>query len=192
MLGDIQIAYATNISEGPFSPRGELGRPARVPAWWFSKEMMGGGALLDLGVHLISLFRWFFGEVIEAEAYLGHKFNMDFEDHAICLLRFGGGLPVIVTVGWFSREPQVSVELYGTFDHASVARSPPSVFRIIADDLRTKLGKVERSLTRYFRELEHFVECVNNDIPPSPSGEEALQDLKVISMAYENTLRFDS
>jgi len=66
------------------------------------------------------------------------------------------------------------------------------VFRIIADDLSSKVGKIERSLDRYFKELQYFVDCVNTDISPSPSGEEALQDLRIISMAYENALRFES
>ncbi len=191
-LGDIQLAYATNISAGPFSPRGELGRPSPVPAWWFNKEMMGGGALLDLGVHLVSLFRWYFGDAVDAKSYLGYRFNMDFEDHAMCLLRFRDRLLATITVGWFSKDPKVSVELYGTVKHASVVRSSPSVVRIIADDLRRKVGKIERSLDRYFKELQYFVDCVNTDISPSPSGEEALQDLRIISMAYENALRFDS
>jgi len=191
-LGNIQIAYATNICSGPFSPRNELGRPSRVPSWWFSEEMMGGGALLDLGIHLISLFGWYFGDIVKAESYLGYKFNMDFEDHAICLLRFRDNPLAIITVGWFSKEPKVSVELYGTLNNASVIRSSPSVFRIIADDLSSKVGKIERSLDRYFKELQYFVDCVNTDISPSPSGEEALQDLRIISMAYENALRFES
>lgn len=187
VLGDIQMAYATNISEGPFSPRGEMGRPAPVPSWWFDKELMGGGALLDLGIHAISLFRWYFGEVNEAKSYLGHRFHMNFEDHASCFLKFKDGPVATINVGWFSKAPHVSVKLYGTTGHASVVRSPPSIFATVLDDIGRKLGKIERSADRFYRELEYFVECVRSDVPPSPSGEEALQDMQIISKAYENS-----
>lgn len=191
-LGDIQFASATNISSGPFSPRGDMGRPARVPAWWFKKELMGGGALLDLGVHAISLFRWYFGEVTNVKSYLGYRFNMDFEDHAVCLLKFKDGPIATVNVGWFSKDPQVSVELYGTVKHASIVRSSPSVLDTVTDDIRRKLGKIERSIERYYKELQYFVDCVSSDTPPNPTGEEGLSDLKIVSMAYENAFQLDS
>lgn len=188
-LGDIQMAYASNISQGPYSPRGEMGRPASVPSWWFDKELMGGGALLDLGIHAVSLFKWYFGDIIDAKSYLGYRFQMQFEDHALCFLKFKEGPIATVNVGWFSKTPLVSVELYGTVSHASVVRSAPDAIDIISEDIRRKLGKIERSMDRYHKELEYFVQCINSDTAPTPSGEEALQDLKVISMAYENDLR---
>jgi myo-inositol 2-dehydrogenase/D-chiro-inositol 1-dehydrogenase len=190
--GDIQVAVGANTSTGPFSPRGEMGRPAPVPAWWFTKELTGGGALLDLGIHLISLFRWYFGDVSDAKSYLGHRFNMDFEDYALCLLKFKAGPTATVNVGWFSKEARVSVELYGTVKHVAVVHSYPRTLAIIADDIRRKLGRIERSLERYYKELQHFVECLSSDTQPSPSGEEGLLDLKIISMAYKNSFQFDS
>jgi len=166
-----------------------MGRPAPVPSWWFDKELMGGGALLDLGIHAISLFRWYFGEVNEAKSYLGHRFHMNFEDHALCFLKFKDGPIATINVGWFSKAPHVSVKLYGTTGHASVVRSPPSIFATVLDDIRRKVGKIERSVDRFYRELEYFVECVRSDVLPSPSGEEALQDMQIISKAYENSFR---
>jgi len=192
VLGDIQIALATYISAGPFSSRGEMGRPAPVPTWWFKKELMGGGALLDLGIHAISLFRWYFGDITNVKSYLGYRFNMDFEDHAVCLLKFKDGPIATVNVGWFSKDSRVSVELYGTVKHASIVRSSSSVLDTITDDIRRKLGKIEHSTERYYKELQYFVDCVSSDTPPSPTGEEGLSDLRIISMAYKNVFQLDS
>lgn len=192
VLGDIEIASATNISTGPFSPRGEMGRPAPVPKWWFSRELMGGGALLDLGIHAISLFRWYFGDITDVKSYLGYRFNMDFEDHAVGFLKFKDGPIATVNVGWFSKDSRVSVELYGTVKHTSIVRSSPSVLETVIDDVRRKLGKIEHSIERYYRELQYFVGCVSSDTPPSPSGEEGLSDLQIISKAYENAFQLDS
>lgn len=188
VLGDIQIALATNISSGPFSPRGEFGRPAPVPAWWFNKESVGGGALLDLGIHAISLFKWYFGDVTDVKSYLGYRFNLDFEDHAVCLLKFKNGTIANVSVGWFSSDPRVSVELFGTVKNVSIVRSSPDVLHTIVDDVRRKLGKIAQSGQSYYRELQYFVDCIGSDTPPHPSGEEGLSDLKIVKLAYENAL----
>lgn len=191
LLGDVQVASATNVSAGPFSPKGEMGMPAPVPAWWFSKELTGGGALLDLGIHYIQLFRWYFGDVAHVKSYLGYRFNMDYEDHAVCFLKFKDGPIATVNVGWFSKDSRVSVELYGTVKHASVVRSSPGVLDTVTDDIRRKLGKIQTSFKRYYKELQYFVECVSSNIPPSPSGEEGLADLKTISKAYQNAFQLD-
>lgn len=191
LLGDVQVAIATNLSSGPFSPRGELGRPVPVPEWWFNKEAIGGGALLDLGIHFVSLLKWYFGDVIHAKSYLGYRFNMDFEDHAVCLLKFSQGLIATINVGWFSKDARISLELYGTVKNISMVHSF-GVLDVIVDDIRRKLGKVEHSRERFYKELQYFTDCILSDSLPSPSGEEALSDLQVISMAYQNALRFDS
>jgi len=192
LLGDIQIVSATNISSGPFFPRGEMGRPAPVPNWWFEKELVGGGALLDLGIHFVSLLKWYFGDVTNAKSYLGYRFNMDFEDYAVCTLRFNPGPIATINVGWFSRDPHISLELYGTVKNAVIVRSSQGIVNVIIDDIRRKMGKIEHSRERYYREVQYFIDCILKDSSPSPSGEEALANLKVISMAYQNSEQIDS
>jgi predicted dehydrogenase len=54
-LGDVESAYATNISTGPFMHRAEGYSPIPVPEWWFKTQLTGGGALMDLGTHMIFL-----------------------------------------------------------------------------------------------------------------------------------------
>lgn len=191
LLGDVQVASATNISAGPFSPRTETSGPTPVPAWWFNKELTGGGPLLDLGSHMINLLRWYFGDITHAESYLGHRFNMDFEDHAVCLLKFKDGPIATVNVGWFSKDYRVSVELYGTAKHVSEVRSAPSLLDFAVDVIGRKFGRIERSAAPYYKELQHFVECVNSNTAPCPSGEEGLADLETIEMAYKNIIRLD-
>jgi hypothetical protein len=40
----------------------------------------------------------------------------------------------------------------------------------------------------HFSELQYFVQCLNQDLPPSPSGEDGLKDLEAISLAYKNQI----
>jgi len=185
MLGEVQIAHAINISTGPFLHRGQSGIPRPVPKWWFKKELTGGGALVDLGSHMINLTRWFFGEVNSVKAYLGHRFNFDFEDHAICVADFSSGTTAIIDVGWFSQVLTLGVEFFGTVAHASAYHSSPN--RILTT-VQLLLGKTPKFYMPHRLELEHFVYCIKEDFHPAPDGNDALKDLEVIKQAYENQI----
>jgi len=182
-LGEVQIAHATLIGAGPFSHRVEGSIPRPVPTWWFNKELTGGGALMDLGVHLINLLHWCFGEIIDIHSYLGHRFNLDIEDHAICVSKFKSGTVAIVDVGWFSEERQLKVELLGTVKHAFVTHNPQNRIITALQLLTTNSCKYN---LQYSSELEHFVYCVRHDFQPFTSGDDALKDLETISLAYKN------
>jgi len=187
-LGEVQIAYASDIASGPFLHRAERGIPRPVPEWWFKKELTGGGALMDLGSHMINLLRWYFGEVSNVKSYMGYRFNLDFEDHATCILKFQSGPIAIVNAGWFSQQTQIRVELLGTVAHASASHEPPS-------KVKTAIQLMTRRTTDFYipflRELSYFTECLRHDLPSSPSGEDALKDLEAISLAYKNQIRLD-
>jgi len=184
VLGDIQLAHAVNIAAGPFFHRAESNAPRPVPEWWLNKELTGGGALIDLGCHMINLLRWYFGEVSDIKARLGYRFNFDFEDHATCLIDFKCGTSAIVNVGWFSQSAAVGVELFGTMGHDRAYRSSSS--RVITA-IKLILGKTPKFFTPYLKEISHFVDCINNDNEESKlSGEDALKDLEAIAKAYKN------
>ncbi len=185
VLGEAQIAYATMIGPGPFFHRAEGYAPKPVPSWWFNKELTGGGALMDLGCHMINLVHWYFGDVGDVECYVGHRFNMDYEDYAICLCKMKSGTTATVTTGWFSREASARVEIFGTSKILTAKREASNK---IVNGIRMLLGLTPTFNLPYYWLLEHFVNCLSNDRQPSPSGEEALKDLEVISQAYKNTM----
>jgi predicted dehydrogenase len=185
VLGEVQIAHAINISTGPFFHRGQSGIPRPVPKWWFKKELTGGGALVDLGSHMINLTRWFFGEVSNIKAYLEYRFNFDFEDHAICVAKFSSGTTAIINVGWGSQVLTLGVELFGTVAHASAYHSAPS--RILTA-IQLLLGKTTKFHIPHQSELQHFLYCIKEGLQPSPSGDDALKDLEAIKQAYENQI----
>ena len=187
-LGEVQMAYATNIGSGPFFHRAESDIPRPVPSWWFKKELTGGGALIDVGCHMINLLRWYFGEVSNVKSYMGYRFNLDFEDHATCILKFQSGQTAIVNAGWFSQKAQIKIELLGTVAHASATHTPPSKVKTA---IQLMTGRTPDFYKPFLTELSYFVRCVRQDLPPSPSGEEALKDLETISLAYKNQIRLD-
>jgi len=58
----------------------------------FNKNLSGGGALRDLGTHIINLFRFFGGEIIEIEGYTDNIiYQSEVEDFATALVKFQNG-----------------------------------------------------------------------------------------------------
>ena len=67
---------------------GHGGRPGYDKEWRAVPERSGGGELVDQGMHLIDLARWFLGDFTNVKAFLGTYFwDMPVEDNAFLLLR---------------------------------------------------------------------------------------------------------
>jgi|SRR5271157_2446439 len=186
VLGDIEVAHATYVSSGPFFHRDEGYAPVPVPEWWFNKELTGGGALIDLGCHMVNLVRWYFGEITDMTSNLSYRLNMDMEDSAICLAKFKSGIRAIITVGWFSQKNRLELKLLGTIDHAETMQRLQNPLSTAVQFLTTGSS---RFFQPHFAELQYFVQCVSKDSVPSPSGEDGLKDLEAISLAYRNQIR---
>ena len=79
--------------------RGRYGHGGRVGydrEWRADPALAGGGELLDQGVHLIDLTRWFLGDVADVSGYAGTFFwDMPVEDNGFVCLKHTGG-----QVGW--------------------------------------------------------------------------------------------
>lgn len=182
-LGDVEVAYSTFISSGPFLHRAEGHTPIPVPEWWFHAESTGGGALIDLGSHLINLTRWYFGEVTDIKSHLRHRFNLESEDGAVCLAKFKSGALAVINVGWFSQSYKLAIEVFGSVSNAYAEHTSSNPIMTVAQALTTGTTKLHWP---HLAELQHFVHCLSNDLNPSPSGEEGLKDLQAITQAYKN------
>lgn len=185
LLGDVENAHATLISTGPFFHRAEGHTPVPVPDWWFNRELTGGGVLVDLGSHIINLVRWYFGEITDIKSSFGYRFNMDFEDSAMCLAKFESGTVALINVGWFSQQYALKLDFFGSVMNISVKNSPPNPLIGAVQMLATGKSKFYQT---YLDELQHFLDCVINDLPPSSSGLDGLRDMEAIELAYKNTL----
>lgn len=187
-LGEIEIAHAAYISTGPFMHRAEAHTPLPVPEWWFKKELTGGGALIDLGSHIINLLRWYFGEIANIRSHFGYRFNLDFEDSATCIAKFEHGTLAVINVGWFSQSYHLKIDLHGSVRSFSVNNSPSNPISTVIQMLTKGYSKFYEG---HLAELQHFVNCLIKEQTPSPSGEDGLKDLEVIEQAYKNQIRLD-
>ncbi len=184
-LGDVENAHATYMCAGPFVHRADGHSPAPVPDWWFNKKQTGGGAFIDLGCHIINLMRMLFGEVVDIKGQFGYRYGMDFEDSALCLARFTSGTLAAVNVGWYSQDYLLRLDLHGTVRNASVEHMPPASVSAAYQMLRKGITTFNQP---HYDELEYFVNCIQNDTEPSPSGLDGLRDLEAICAAYQNRI----
>lgn len=187
-LGDVEIAYGTFVGSGPFFHRAETHTPLPVPTWWFNRDLTGGGALIDVGSHIINLLRWYFGEITHIKSHLGYRFNLDFEDSAICFTKFESGTTAVITAGWFSQAFKLKIDCFGSVEHAFAEHRPGSRLVAAIRRLTTGMSDFHRP---HFDELQYFVSCLIRDSLPSPSGEDGLKDLEAIYQAYQNSIRLD-
>ena len=93
---------------------GHGSRPGMEKEWRSSRTLSGGGELLDQGVHVIDLIRWFAGEVQEVYGKTVTKFwNIEVEDNAYALLTCRNGVIAQFHVSWTNWRNIFSFEIFG-------------------------------------------------------------------------------
>lgn len=200
LIGNLEVATIEEVINGPFShPR----VPAPVSDWWFDPEKSGGGALLDIGYHMIDLFRFFAGDSEVIFSHLGHRFNLPVEDGAIVVLRSNSSAKGIINVGWYQKTifPKYDFRaiLHGTAGYMSSEDLVPRNLYTHAlkegtkNFLRAIVGKKIRYLSYtyyyepFYKELVHFFDCVENDSEPQVSAIDGLRTAELIQVAYEKS-----
>ena len=94
---------------------GHGGRLGMEKEWRCSKALCGGGELIDQGVHLIDLCRWFTGKIISqvyGKTYTSF-WKSDVEDNAFFHLEFDGNILAQCHVSWTNWKNIFTFEIYG-------------------------------------------------------------------------------
>jgi len=94
---------------------GHGGRPSMEKEWRSSKELCGGGELLDQGVHLIDLIRWFANDPIKSlYGTVKTKFwPIEVEDNAFVQMETKNGIDVQFHVSWTNWKNVFNFEIFG-------------------------------------------------------------------------------
>ncbi|MCW3996523.1 MAG: Gfo/Idh/MocA family oxidoreductase [Candidatus Bathyarchaeota archaeon] len=127
-IGDPVIVTSELVMNGPIS---HALVPTPVPDWWLSKELSGGGALLDLGYHLIDSLCWMLGDFEVAYSTLDHKLHLPIEDTGTVVLKSKTSqTTAVVNVGWFSKSifPDFNfrINMHGTVSYDSTDNYIPT------------------------------------------------------------------
>ena len=100
---------------------GHGGRPGYEKEWRASKDLCGGGELLDQGVHVADLFRWFAGDFDYAFGYTPTCFwNMEVEDNAFAMFKNNAGVVATMHTSWTQWKNLFSFEVFGDLGYLIV------------------------------------------------------------------------
>jgi predicted dehydrogenase len=197
-IGDVEVATIEEVINGPFShPRD----PTPVADWWFDPKKAGGGALLDVGYHMIDLFRFLAGDAEVMFVHLIHRYNLPIEDGAIVILQSKSSTKGIVNIGWYEQTifPKYNFRaiLHGTSGYLSSDSFVPhslyshAVKEGIKNIGRRIAGKSIHFLSytyyyeAFYKEMVSFFDCIRNDSEPQVSAVDGLKTVELIQSAYE-------
>ncbi|MFL6253602.1 MAG: Gfo/Idh/MocA family protein [Pyrinomonadaceae bacterium] len=89
--------------------------PDHARRWLLNKRQSGGGPMFDFGCHRIEVFLNLFGNVTTVRALTGNIiFEREVEDTACALLQFERGTQAVISVTHAAREPQDTLEIFGS------------------------------------------------------------------------------
>ena len=201
-IGNVHLANYELIMNGPFS---HPLTPKPISEWYIDPLKAGGGALIDLGYHLIDLNVWFFGKCDVLFSDLQHVLHLPVEDASTLVLRSKKSDVVsVLNSGWFSKmifpEFNFRVNLHGTSGFLSTDRFSPRYMRLHAVKEALKnfakkcIGKKIDYLSytyyysSFFKILNDFFLAIKNGVPFSISLDEELEVMRIIDEIYSKHL----
>ena len=173
---------------------GHGGRPGYEREWRARPEVAGGGELLDQGVHLIDLARWFAGELALVAGHVGTFFwDMPVEDNGFVLLRSPAGPVAWLHASWTEWKNLFSFEVFGRRGKLEVDGLGGSygLERLIHHRMRPEMGPPETSGWEYpgqdrswADEYAAFVEATLGGHTANATLDDAAAALGIVREAY--------
>jgi predicted dehydrogenase len=153
---------------------------------------LGGGTLYDIGVYCINGARALFGseplEVMAITVNSGAARTADIDESTGALLRFDGGR-VAAFVTSFNSADVSSYDLVGTKGQLHVEPAYEYAeglsYRLMVDGRRSQTRTGRRD--QFAPEIVYFSDCIRHGRAPEPSGEDGLQDVRIVQALYESS-----
>jgi predicted dehydrogenase len=176
---------------------GHGGRPGYETEWRANPALSGGGELIDQGVHLIDLARWFLGPFTTIDGFAATYFwNMPADDNAFLTLRTASGACAFLHVSCSEWKNLFSLEIYGRNGKLAIDGLGGSygVERITWYRMLPEMGPPETTTWEYPRgdnswalEFAALVEDIRTGREPNPGLEEAEAALEVVEAIYRRS-----
>ena len=177
------------------------------PEWREDPELAGGGILLDQGIHMLDLFRFFCGEFVEVKSMCTTAYwDTPLEDNAFALLRDKVGRIAMLHSSFTQWKHRFTLEIYMT-DGFVVVDGMPSSTRSYRDEWITQARKnsgfavgnpPEQSTfcntdPSWEMELVEFVSCIHNATPVrNGSSTDAYETMRLVQAIYDADESFES
>jgi len=195
-LADVYMADYRLVLHGP-----NIGRKAGK--WSFDQQKSGGGALMDLGIHVVDLIRWMLGEVSSVRAYTSSFFEtIDADCLSSAILQMETGALCSMQVGWLSSYQEDAITIWGTagtliiepwFSYIEVVRGPrnpvrrtAAVSKALIRTVLLYLSRTDETAESHYRLIRDFVSSVIEDKVPPVTGKEGLEAVRIVDALYRS------
>lgn len=178
---------------------GHGGRVGYDREWRADPRIAGGGEMLDQGVHLIDLARWFAGDFSEVSGHIGTYFwDMPVEDNGFALLKTAGGQVAWLHASCTEWKNTFSFEIFGRDGKLQIDGLGGSygTERLTHYQMLPQMGPPETTAweypgedTSWRDEFAHMVECIAERAEPSGNLRDARAALAIIGELYRQSGR---
>ena len=194
-----EIVDAGEIGELMFlrARYGHGGRLGYEQEWRAQPELSGGGELIDQGVHLIDLARWFLGDFSEVDGFAHtYYWDMPVDDNAFMLLKTEDQRTAFLHVSCTEWKNAFSFELYGRNGKLQVDGLGGSygVERLTWYKMLPEMGPPETVSWEYPMhdnswqvEMNQFRQDIELGRQPQPGLTDAVAVLQIVESLYEQS-----
>ena len=192
------------VDSGALGPlmfiRGRYGHGGRLgmeKEWRGDPKIAGGGEMLDQGVHLIDLSRWFLGDFSQVTGRVTTYFwNWPVEDNGFAMLQTPAGQIAWLHASCTEWKNLFSFEIYGKVGklHIEGLGGSYGVERLSYYQMLPQMGPPPTTIweypgedTSWKAEFAHLRDCIENNRQPSGSLEDAWAALKAVKSLYEQS-----
>jgi len=175
---------------------GICGRPGYEKEWRANPKIVGGGHLMEQGIHGIDLFRWFAGDLSQAVGFTATRYwkIAPLEDNAFALFRTPEGQIASLHSSLTQWKNHFTFEIYGqdgyiradglggSYGVEQVALGKRSFGEPFREDVIEFRGE-DRS---WHEEWKEFMTSIREDREPIGNGHDGLQALRLVFAVYES------
>jgi predicted dehydrogenase len=176
---------------------GHGGRPGYEREWRANAALSGGGELIDQGVHLIDLSRWFLGEFTSVQGFAHtYYWPMAVDDNAFMLLRTARDQAAFLHVSCTEWKNLFSLEIYGRDGKLQLDGLGGSygVERVACYRMRPEMGPPDTTIWEYPQvdgswelEFRTFLEDIKLGRAPDADLAAARAALQVVAGIYASS-----
>jgi predicted dehydrogenase len=170
------------------------------PSGWFTqKNLAGGGALADMGIHAIDTTRFLLGDPLPASVYARvgtHYKGGEVDDTGVLLIEWQNGAVSYIESGWWQPHSdgiESAAQLYGRQGFGSLFPTflkhiDPAAEEMAVEDPGFAFPRRDHAPQEiYDRQIAHFIGAIRQGVEPVPGGEEGWINMRIVDAAYESS-----
>jgi len=178
--------------------QGAFGFNAQPGIWRLDRKLAGGGPLMDVGIYPLNTTRFLFGEepgdIKANSSVIDHDGRFDqVEENLAWIMKFPSGITASYNTTYGAQMPGF-LRIFGskgilTLEPAFGYEGTHLVARINGPSrgqpgTTIDMPSPDKDPIEFVHEADYFANCIQNNLPVGPSGEEGLRDTRIMMDIY--------